>query len=75
MHKDRNQNKWVELKSKAKNHWHKLHDKPLKGLNAEHNRSEEDVYNAQKIKSDRAEKHLKNVNHLLEAMHTDSFKN
>lgn len=75
MHKDRNQNKWAELKSKAKNHWNSLNDKPLNRLNVERNRSNEDVYNAQKLKTDRADKHLKNVNYLLEAMSLDSLKN
>ena len=75
MHKDRNQNKWVEFKSKAKNHWNHLNDKPLNALNIERNRSEEDVYNAQKIKSDRADKHLKNVNCLLEVMSMENFNN
>ena len=75
MHKDRNQSKWAELKSKAKNHWSNLNDKPLNRLNIERNRSEEDVYDAQKIKSDRAVKHLKNVHQLLEAMSMDNFKN
>ena len=74
MHKDRNQSKWAELKSKAKNHWSNLNDKPLNRLNIERNRSEADVYDAQKIKSDRADKHLKNVHHLLEAMSMDNFK-
>ena len=50
MHKSRNQNKWAELKSKAKNHWNNLNDKPLNQLNIERNSSEEDVFDAQKIK-------------------------
>ena len=74
MHKSRNQNKWAELKSKAKNHWNNLNDKPLNQLNIERNSSKEDVFDAQKIKSDRADKHLKNVHHLLEAMSMDNFK-
>ena len=74
MHKDRNQNKWTDLKNKAKNHWINLNDKPLSRLNIERNRSEEDVYNAQKIKNDRADKHLKNVNNLLKVMSLDSLK-
>ena len=72
MHKGKNQNKWAELKSKAKNHWSNLNDKPLNRLNIERNRSEEDVYDAQKIKSDRADEHLRNVHHLLEAMSVKS---
>ena len=75
MHKDRNQNKWIELKSKAKNHWNNLNDKPLNRLNIERNRSEEDVYDAQKIKNDRAVKHLKNVHHMLSAMSMDNLDN
>ena len=74
MHKDRNQNKWTDLKNKAKNHWINLNDKPLSRLNIERNRSEEDVYNAQKIKNDRADKHLKNVNNLLKVMSLYSLK-
>ena len=73
MHKDRNQNKWSELKSKAKNHWNHLNDKPLDRLNIARNRADEDVYDSQKIKSDRADKHLKNVNHLLEALSLDNY--
>lgn len=75
MHKDRNQNKWAEFKTKAKNHWGNLNDKPLNCLNIERNRADEDIYNAQKIKTDRADKHLRNVNHLLEAMALDNQKN
>ena len=75
MHRDRSEGGWSELKGKAKRQWDKFNDKPLDGLNINRDNLDEDVYGTQKIKKERADKHLENVENMLQNMTVEDSNN
>ena len=68
MHKDRNDDDWTELKGKPRQQRTRLSHKPLDSLDVMRNNLDEDADDLQKIKKDRADKHLHNVQNMLQGM-------
>lgn len=68
MHKDRNDDDWPELKGKPRQQRTRLSHKPLDSLDVKRNNLDEDADDLQKIKKDRADKHLHNVQNMLQGM-------
>lgn len=75
MHRDRNDDDWPELKGRAKQQRTRLSHKPLDNLDVKRNNLDEDAGDLQKIKKDRADKHLRNVQNMLQGMENNHKKN
>ena len=73
--KDRSEGGWSELKGKAKKQWDRFNNKPLDDVDVTRNGLDEDTYDQKKIKKDRADKHLKNVQTMLQGMENNHKKN
>ena len=73
--KDRSEGGWSELKGKAKKQWDKFNNKPLDDVDVTRNGLDEDTYDQKKIKKDRADKHLQNVQNMLQGMENNHKKN
>ncbi len=75
MHRDRNDDNWPELKGKPRQQKARFNHKPLDNLDVKRNNLDEDADDLQKIKKDRADKHLRNVQNMLQGMTTYHNKN
>ena len=73
--KDRSEGGWSELKGKAKKQWDRFNNKPLDDVDVTRNGLDEDTYDQKKIKKDRADKHLQNVQNMLQGMENNHKKN
>ena len=73
--KDRSEGGWSELKGKAKKQWDRFNNKPLDDIDVKRNALDEDTYDQKKIKKERADKHLQNVQNLLQGMENIHKKN
>lgn len=69
MRRDKNgDDNWPELKSVPKQQKTRLSHKPLDNLNVQRNNLDEDTDDLHKIKKNRADKHLRNVQNMLQGM-------
>lgn len=69
MRRDKNgDDNWPELKAVAKQQKTRLGHKPLDNLNVQRNNLDEDADDLHKIKKNRADKHLRNVENMLQSM-------
>lgn len=75
MHRNRNDDNWPELKGKPKQQGTRFSHKPLDNLDVKRNNLDDNVDDLQKIKKDRADKHLHNVKNMLQGMATYHKKN
>lgn len=75
MHRNRNDDNWPELKGRAKQQGTRLSHKPLDNLDVNRNNLDEDAHDLQKIKKDKADKHLRNVQNMLQGMESNHKKN
>ncbi len=66
MHEDRNNGNWPELKGKRQRA--RLDDDSLGTLKNKHNLPEADKHSLHKIKKERAERQLSNVQNIFDAM-------
>ncbi len=66
MHQDRNNGNWPELKGKRQRI--KLGDDSLAVLNTKHQQPDGNTHNLHKIKKERAERQLSNVQNIFDAM-------
>ena len=73
--KDRSEGGWSELKGKAKKQWDRFNNKPLDDVDVTRNGLDEDTYDQKKIKKDSADKHLQNVQNMLQGMENNHKKN
>jgi hypothetical protein len=65
MHRDRNSGSWPELKAKRHN---KFDNEPLDSSDAIHSHSDKDSHETQKVRKDRATKHLTRVETMFKDM-------
>ena len=77
MHRDRKNGTWPELKSKHhdKSDKPKFEDEPLDSLNVVHSHLDGETHDTQKVKKDRAAKHLSRVQNMLKDMSDYANKN
>ena len=80
MHRDRNHGTWPELKAKRQNKFEnskqdrpkfsnpKFDDAPLESLDTRRNQLDDEAWDAQKIKKDRAAKQLADVENMFKNM-------
>lgn len=68
IHKDSDEGGLAELKGKAKRQWGKFNDKPLDSMNVNRDNVEGDLHHIQKNKKTRADKHLQEVQDILQVM-------
>lgn len=70
MHRDRNHGNWTELKAKRHDKFDnpKFDDAPLESLNAMHSHLDDEARDIQKVKKDRAARHLSQVQQMLKGM-------
>ena len=75
MNRDRNDDNWPELKGKSKQQRDRFNHKPLDNLDVKRHDLDEDTDDLKKIKKDRADKHLRNVQNMLQGMENNHKKN
>lgn len=68
MHKDRNEDRWSALRGKTKQRWDQLNHGPSKTLTVRENDLNMEGYDPQKIRKARADKHLRDLEKMLERM-------
>lgn len=66
---------WPELKAVAKQQKTRLNYKPLDSLNVQRNNLDDGADDLQKIKKNRADKHMRNVQNMLQSMTNYHKKN
>ncbi len=80
MHRNRNDDNWLEGKKNDKRRRDQIDDHPLQSLGAKQVNSNvqdlnEDIHHAHKTQKDRAAKHLLDVQNMLEGMVNNNAKN